>query len=60
MLVGEREWNTKSQEETADDGNIHYLGGGDGFVGIHMSKLIKFCILHTCFILCASYTSLKL
>ena len=41
------------------DGYVHYGNYGDGFTGIHMSKLIQLCIFKTYSLLFLIYTSIK-
>ena len=47
---------TEDYEETfGGDGYVRYLDCGDVFVGVYMSKLIKFYTLKMCSLLCQLY-----
>lgn len=43
-----------------DNGYVHYIYCGDGFMGKHMSKLIQLYTLNMCNLLYINYTSIEL
>ena len=55
-----RERLQRRNEVLGDEGYVHYLDCGDGFMDVDLSTLNKLFILNMCHLLYVSYISIKL